>query len=168
MNNPEKKPFDPVQFEKDWAAEGVASKAWAAEVGLTVAKIKTFAAGSEETLCFVADLMVNGKKVGTAENDGHGGCTFLRTCPGVTDADREVIRHALAERFVDDFVNQWEDDKAFNRALSRLRTKARKVGARTFGYLINRESGEIAAVWSGNPDTAALSAKNPTYTVEVL
>lgn len=29
---------------------------------------------SEETLCFQASIRVNGKKVGTASNDGHGGC----------------------------------------------------------------------------------------------
>ena len=30
---------------------------------------------SEETNCFVADLYINGKKVGYCKNDGHGGCT---------------------------------------------------------------------------------------------
>jgi hypothetical protein len=31
---------------------------------------------SEETNAFTADIFVNGKKVGYAKNDGHGGCTF--------------------------------------------------------------------------------------------
>ena len=30
---------------------------------------------SQETSCFVADLYINGKKVGEASNEGHGGCT---------------------------------------------------------------------------------------------
>jgi len=30
---------------------------------------------SEETNCFVADLYINGKKVGYVKNDGRGGCT---------------------------------------------------------------------------------------------
>jgi len=30
---------------------------------------------SEETNCFVADLYINGKKVGYCRNQGHGGCT---------------------------------------------------------------------------------------------
>lgn len=32
---------------------------------------------SEETQCFACDVYVNGKKVGTAENRGHGGCTMV-------------------------------------------------------------------------------------------
>ncbi len=30
---------------------------------------------SEETNCFVADLYINGKKIGYVKNDGRGGCT---------------------------------------------------------------------------------------------
>ena len=32
---------------------------------------------SEETQCFACSVYVNGKKVGTAENRGHGGCTMV-------------------------------------------------------------------------------------------
>ena len=31
---------------------------------------------SDETNCFVADLIINGKKVGSCQNDGHGGGTY--------------------------------------------------------------------------------------------
>ena len=31
---------------------------------------------SEETICFTADIYVNGKKTGYARNDGRGGCTY--------------------------------------------------------------------------------------------
>jgi hypothetical protein len=48
---------------------------------------------SEETSCFVADLYVNGKKVGYAKNDGHGGCTDYR---GNTIEDQKIIREAEA------------------------------------------------------------------------
>ena len=33
---------------------------------------------SEETIMFMADIYVNGKKCGYANNDGRGGCTFYR------------------------------------------------------------------------------------------
>ena len=39
--------------------------------------IKHFEAGSEETACFTANVYVNGKMVGTAKNQGHGGMTFV-------------------------------------------------------------------------------------------
>jgi hypothetical protein len=48
---------------------------------------------SEETNCFVADLYINGKKVGYVKNDGHGGCTDYR---GYNPADNQVIKDAEA------------------------------------------------------------------------
>jgi hypothetical protein len=44
----------------------------------TFKSFKTVKWMSEETLCFTATLCLNGKAIGTAENDGHGGCTFIR------------------------------------------------------------------------------------------
>jgi hypothetical protein len=46
---------------------------------------------SEETNCFVADLYINGRKVGYCKNDGRGGCTDYR---GNTKEDNEIIREA--------------------------------------------------------------------------
>ena len=48
---------------------------------------------SEETSCFVADLYINGKKVGECDNDGRGGCTDYG---GNTKADNEIIEKAEA------------------------------------------------------------------------
>lgn len=36
---------------------------------------------SEETICFKADVFVNGKKIAYAENEGRGGCTFTNAYP---------------------------------------------------------------------------------------
>lgn len=41
---------------------------------------------SQETTAFAADVWVDGKKAGTAENDGHGGATLVRLDPAVRDA----------------------------------------------------------------------------------
>ena len=40
---------------------------------------------SQETTAFAADVWVDGKKVGHAENDGHGGATLVRLDPSVRD-----------------------------------------------------------------------------------
>ena len=48
---------------------------------------------SEETNCFVADLHIDGKKVGYVKNDGHGGQT---DCRGYTKEDYQVITKAEA------------------------------------------------------------------------
>ena len=42
---------------------------------LAALKVSDFA--SEETLCFQATILLDGKKVGTVSNDGHGGCDRL-------------------------------------------------------------------------------------------
>lgn len=41
-------------------------------------RLVTYPRMSEETTAFNADLWIDGKKVGTAENDGHGGSNLLR------------------------------------------------------------------------------------------
>jgi len=48
---------------------------------------------SEETNAFVADLYINGKKVGYAKNDGRGGCTVMH---GYSREDYQVIMDADA------------------------------------------------------------------------
>lgn len=40
----------------------------------TLKNLKVCEWASEETTCFTATLYVNGKRVGTCSNDGHGGC----------------------------------------------------------------------------------------------
>jgi 23S rRNA C2498 (ribose-2'-O)-methylase RlmM len=47
---------------------------------------------SEETTAFTADLYINGKKVGYAKNDGHGGSTFYQSYG--SPADRKAIQDA--------------------------------------------------------------------------
>lgn len=45
-------------------------------------KVNIFLPGSEETICFTCEIYVDGQKAGTAENSGHGGCTFYRSLEG--------------------------------------------------------------------------------------
>ena len=44
---------------------------------LTLKSFKTVKWMSEETVCFTATVLLDGKAIGTASNEGHGGCTFL-------------------------------------------------------------------------------------------
>jgi hypothetical protein len=50
---------------------------------------------SEETTCFTADIYADGKKVGTAKNDGHGGDTWCR--PLYSEDDN--VNHAQRKLF---------------------------------------------------------------------
>jgi hypothetical protein len=45
---------------------------------ITLKNFKHAAFASQETYCFEATVYIDGKKAGTASNEGHGGCTFVR------------------------------------------------------------------------------------------
>jgi len=54
-------------------------------VKVELKRFTTNARLSQETTAFAADVWVDGKKVGHAENDGHGGATMVRLDPSVRD-----------------------------------------------------------------------------------
>lgn len=49
---------------------------------IALANLKVAEFASEETLCFKAVVVFDGEPIADAENDGHGGCTFLRVRKG--------------------------------------------------------------------------------------
>lgn len=53
---------------------------------ITLKKFQHAAFASQETYCFSADVLIDGKKAGCAENDGHGGCTSVH----LTEAFRHL------------------------------------------------------------------------------
>ena len=74
---------------------------------------------SRETYCFTAKVQVAGVEVAYAENDGHGGCTFVTLNPhGISLG---LDRKALEDR-VDDLV----DEAAKAKDLARMVKKVRK------------------------------------------
>lgn len=80
---------------------------------------------SEETLCYVADLHINGKKVGYVKNDGQGGCTayygnsrednqllteienYCKTLPKVKSIDFNFEYQPTLESMIDDQFELW-------------------------------------------------------------
>ena len=61
---------------------------------ITLKKFQHYPRMSEETTAFNADIAHEGVTVGTAENDGHGGCTFVhlndkgRSIPALVEASK--------------------------------------------------------------------------------
>jgi hypothetical protein len=49
---------------------------------ISLRKLKVAEFASEETLCFTAEVLLDGTPIAEARNDGHGGCTFLRPMNG--------------------------------------------------------------------------------------
>lgn len=66
---------------------------------------------SEETICFMADLYVNGKKIAYAKNDGRGGCTFYSHYEG----KRELLEQV--EKFCKSLPKQKTDFGEFEQNL---------------------------------------------------
>jgi hypothetical protein len=61
---------------------------------LEIKNIKTNKAFSEETICFTADIYVNGIKTGYARNDGRGGCTDYNRYEGKMELLKEAEAYA--------------------------------------------------------------------------
>jgi hypothetical protein len=94
---------------------------------------------SEETLMFMADLFVDGKKVGYANNDGRGGCTSYNAYENQREALAKAEAYALTlpstitefggkdyefksslESWIDDAVNKIYDAKAQAKAEKKM------------------------------------------------
>lgn len=103
---------------------------------ITITKFKYYPELTEETYCFSAEVHLDGKRIGTAKNEGHGGETRL-------DLDKfgliphedynEVI--GVIDELVDDAVKQKAIDKDMRTAAKKLaktlvfRTKGQRDGA---------------------------------------
>ena len=61
---------------------------------INVKNVKINQAFSEETLCFTADVFVNGKKTAHAKNDGRGGCTWYHAYPNMHEVLKQAETHA--------------------------------------------------------------------------
>lgn len=61
---------------------------------ITLKRFQHYPRMSEETNAFNSDIAYEGNVIGTAENDGHGGCTFVhlndkgRAIPAIVEANR--------------------------------------------------------------------------------
>lgn len=66
----------------------------ATTLAITLKRFKHYPRMSEETNAFNTDIVYEGVTIGSAGNDGHGGCTFVhlndkgRAIPSVVDASR--------------------------------------------------------------------------------
>ena len=58
--------------------------------------VKINNAFSEETICFKADVFVNGVKTAYASNDGRGGCTFYNSYEGKRELLKEAEAYAIS------------------------------------------------------------------------
>jgi hypothetical protein len=91
-------------FEAAWAAAQREVDAFVQKEGLALKAVKHSATFSRETECFEASLYVARKKLATAENDGHGGCTLVFAASPKVRPDYD----ALVQRW-NDHIDAAED-----------------------------------------------------------
>jgi hypothetical protein len=85
---------------------------------ITLKRFQHYPRMSQETEAFNADLAYEGVVIGSAENDGHGGCTFVhlndkgRAIPALVEASRlsELDDNSLTN-IVDELVGKTIHDK---------------------------------------------------------
>ena len=63
---------------------------------LTLKSFKTVGWMSEETVCFTAIVLLDGKVIGEAANEGHGGCTFVHYTSKVTEATADAFAKSIS------------------------------------------------------------------------
>ena len=104
---------------------------------LELKNVKINEAFSEETLMFMADLFVNGKKVAYANNDGRGGCTFYnayenqREALAKAEAYAKSLPSTITEFGGKDFefksnLETWIDDTLYKIHNAKAEAKAEK------------------------------------------
>lgn len=71
---------------------------------LTFKSFKTVRWMSEETICFTATVLLDGKVMGTASNEGQGGCTFIH----YVDANAKATLEAFAKTISPSDFKGWE------------------------------------------------------------
>lgn len=70
---------------------------------ITLKNLKVADFASEETLCFTATVLFDGKPIAHASNDGHGGATFLHSMPDTRKLlqEAEVFAKSLPAHVTD-------------------------------------------------------------------
>lgn len=106
----------------------------ATKLAITLKRFQHYPRMSEETTAFNADLVYEGVVVGTAKNDGHGGCTFIylndkgRAIPSIVSANNlpegnEDSLTDIVDNLVEETIRSKWVDKQRKRVEKELREK---------------------------------------------
>jgi len=96
---------------------------------ITIKSFKTVKWMSEETICFTASVLFDGKVIGEASNEGHGGCTFVRF---IGDARHTWDDHSS---LIADHVDTLADAEVNKKEVARIVAKIRRDGIKKAHYL---------------------------------
>jgi hypothetical protein len=91
--------------------------------GWSVDRVKVSRMASHETLCFGCVVLLDGKPVGTAFNEGHGGSTALTSKDGARFSDPGLAEHV--DRLVEDHVALKDLARTHKRWMKEIMAKGR-------------------------------------------
>jgi hypothetical protein len=126
-------------------------------LAITLKRFQHYPRMSEETNAFNSDILYEGVTVGTAENDGHGGCTFVhlndkgRSIPALVEASKLPEGN---EDSLTDIVDNLVEKTIHSKWVEKQRKKAEKQLATT--VLFNRKGDK-----DGSFRTYKLTGKTP-------
>jgi hypothetical protein len=91
---------------------------------ITIGAFKHFAGMSEETEAFTANVVLDGKVIGYADNHGKGGCTHVRFL-GDNRHEMEVHQTAIADH-IDTLIDAKLNEKHLAKTVAKIRRDAHK------------------------------------------
>lgn len=91
---------------------------------IEIKNIKINKSFSEETICFNADVFVDGKKTAYASNDGHGGCTFYNSYHKPNDDENLRQAEAYARTLPSHFYEYGDTKMEIKSSLENIIDKA--------------------------------------------
>lgn len=121
---------------------------------ITLKNVKIYEALSEETLCFTATVYENGKRIGTAKNEGHGGNTFVY----LDNPRSKTMAEELAlEDAVDEAV--YAIDKAKQEAKIQKKLERDCVKSVCVGWVNEHGASYYKQGFKGNPALADIAVR---------
>jgi len=96
---------------------------------ITIKSFKTVKWMSEETICFTASVLIDGKVIGEASNEGHGGCTFIHF---IGDACQIWDAHSS---LIIDHVDTLADAEVNKKEIASIIAKIRRDSVKKVQYL---------------------------------
>lgn len=119
---------------------------------ITISKFKHFPAFSEETIAFTCDVLMDGKKVGTASCRGHGDSTVFHHDIAHSDKFSDYAEREKVADIVDGFVTEAIMEKQKQKD---LKSVERKLSKALFFRTVGQKDNAYYSV-KGDPNDAAL------------
>jgi hypothetical protein len=147
-----------IEFDKKYEEEGVLAKAYGVCNKLELRKIKYVERMSEETNCFVADVYMDGQRIGSMQNDGHGGPNQWSLANVVAVKD-----YPLMDRWVDDTLEAYLKAKEQARIAKWIDKNVAKFREKGWRTAVITEGNEMRLACTKAETAADFLAKNPKF-----